>query len=397
MKHRLVFLLFLCLGFAGFSAKAQENAPPENLMYNVADVAIDVTADSAAKARDEAIAKAQHDAFAMLLERLGADPKLGDKLSSDDLATLVQNFEVNDERSSAVRYIGNFVVQFRPSAVRRYLVSQGSSYSDTPSETVMVLPITRDGNRYLLWDEPSRWFKDWSNASKNGSTVPILIPVGSAQDQLALNPIDAALGKAESVKALMENYQANTTYVAVLNLPSNKSSTNYTVNLQRFESGYEPGSEVEHITLAVAPNQTSTDDIIAAGVKQIRQQIENERRDPQKKNGSAPSLTPASGSHIATPESVSIISELDAEAGAPSRLPVTVQFGTLADWAEIQRRLMASDGVKSMDVTSVGRGNSQIELGFAGRLEDVQLAMARHGLRLTQDTLSGNWIIRGGQ
>ena len=39
---------------------------------------------------------------------------------------MVQSFEVQDEHSSSVRYIGTFTVQFRPNAVRDWLGKNGA-------------------------------------------------------------------------------------------------------------------------------------------------------------------------------------------------------------------------------------------------------------------------------
>jgi hypothetical protein len=113
-------------------------------VFQVADVGADVTAVSAAKARDQAIMQGQRSAFSQLLGRLGVSPSIAAKLSDEDIATLVQNFEVQSEHSSSVRYIGTFTIQFHPNAVRRLLEGRNVTYTETQSKRVAILPVVVD-------------------------------------------------------------------------------------------------------------------------------------------------------------------------------------------------------------------------------------------------------------
>lgn len=368
-------MLFLSVG----PVLAQDAPPPNTAVYTISDVAVDVTADSAAKARDQAIAEGQRAAFAQLLERLGVETSVGAKLSDDDLSTLVQNFEVQNERASSVRYIGTFTVHFRPIAVRNFLASRGEKFSDAQSKPVIILPIMKNGNITTLWEEPTHWMKLWNDAAKNGGIVPLIIPSGSPDDKNLLATSDAILGKVEPVKSLIDRYQADGLIVAVLNGSLDNPAAGFVIDLQHFGNGFDDGSDVEHITLIGAPDKNAIDGILLQGIRQIRQKIEKDEKQEQQKRGTEQPTAQQTWSDEA----------------APNKLPVTVQFATLAEWADIQRRLMATPGVKRVDIVSVGRGATEIELGFAGKPEDIQMAAAEHNLRLTQDVLSGQWMLKG--
>jgi hypothetical protein len=373
-------LLFLILVLLTIPALAEQASLPAASVYNIADVAVDVTADSAAKARDQAIAEAQRAAFTQLLERLGAAETLGDKLGNDDLATLVQNFEVRNERSSSVRYLGTFAVQFRPGAVRSFLNKHNASFSDAQGKPVIVLPVVKNGDSILLWEEQTRWQKLWSKAAHDGGRVPVIVPAGSAEDKTLLSAADAAAGKADPIKSLIDKYKAGGAVVAVLNGSADNPAPGFTVDLQHFANDIEDGSEVEHITLAGTADKNAVDALLTQGIKQIRAEIEKDSREEQKRPP-APAAAP-----------VSVSAMLDEETIA--RLPVTVQFATLAEFADVQRRLLATPGVRRVDVLSVGRGATEIELGFTGTPQDIQAAAAQHNLRLNQDILSGQWMLK---
>lgn len=90
-------------------------APP----YEVTGVAVDVTASDAATARDQAIVEGQRKAFAMLMERLlGAEQAAAIPTPSDaQLSGMVQDFEVESERLSSVRYIGVMTYRFDAASI----------------------------------------------------------------------------------------------------------------------------------------------------------------------------------------------------------------------------------------------------------------------------------------
>ena len=159
-------------------------------LYEVTDVAADVTSSSSAHARDEAVANAQRSAFEQLLGRLGVDTSLAAKLSDEDLATLVKNFEVQNERTSAVRYIGVFTVHFRPLATRAWLTQNGAHFTETRSKTQLILPILLSGGHPLLWEEHTKWWSAWELARAPG-LVPIILPSGGLDDIKTLSTDEA--------------------------------------------------------------------------------------------------------------------------------------------------------------------------------------------------------------
>ncbi len=89
-----------------------------NEICTVADVNADVTADNANHARDQALMQAERAGLSQLMGKLGA-PDNTAKMKDDDVALLVQSFEVQSEKTSATRYIGVFTIRFKPSAVQK--------------------------------------------------------------------------------------------------------------------------------------------------------------------------------------------------------------------------------------------------------------------------------------
>lgn len=113
----LLLALFLTLG---------ATARGETFL-TVSDVPVDVTAKDAAAARDQAIAVAQSKAWDKLVKQLVTDPAQQARIhpSQQEIESFVQDFGVENERVSTVRYIGLYDVRFREGRVRKYLADSG--------------------------------------------------------------------------------------------------------------------------------------------------------------------------------------------------------------------------------------------------------------------------------
>ncbi|MDE2029838.1 MAG: hypothetical protein KGI97_04660 [Alphaproteobacteria bacterium] len=105
---------------AALPAAASVAVPTMTGPYTVANVPADVTADTAAHARDQALTQAEHTAFAKICASVGAPSGMA-AISDDAVAALVQSFEVQSEQLSPVRYIGVFTIQFDPAALQQAL------------------------------------------------------------------------------------------------------------------------------------------------------------------------------------------------------------------------------------------------------------------------------------
>jgi len=188
----LSFLFVLCVGAAAQAQSVldemppmiQQNEPqtggdvspplpspaqaPQTESYTVADVNADVTADRSGHARDQALTQAERTAFMQLCARLGIAAEHVAKFSDDDIAALVQSFDLQSERLSAVRYIGVFTIHFKPAAMQkkigRYLPVAGIVASNAslngvkslPSGALSHMPVTVQTPTLAVWTKIQR-------------------------------------------------------------------------------------------------------------------------------------------------------------------------------------------------------------------------------------------------
>lgn len=361
---RQVIIGLLALVLVVFPAQAQEN--DDSSVYSVSDVAVDVTADSAANARDQAIMQAQHLAFAQLLTRLGADASISERQDDNAIASLVQAFEVQQERSSAVRYIGTFTVQFKPNAVRNLLNKSGKEFSDARSKPMVVLPVTTSAGRSILWEDHNAWRNAWEAIVRNSGLVPVIVPAGELDDIAVISTPEAVSGKPESIEAIAAKYQAGGVVVAILNAdPTNPDPKQpIIIDVKRYDSMGKAG-ETAKIFLPPAADTKALAGILTDGVKKVRAEMEGGWKQ----------------SHVAPK-------------GPVMHLPVAVPIASLTMWAEIRSKLANVSSISKVNVIAITRGAASIELEYRGEIFQLQDAMAKQNIVLEQSVDTGGWVLR---
>jgi hypothetical protein len=345
-------LLFFLALFLALPARAEGDAS----LFQVMDVAEDVTSDQAIHARDEAMVKAQRDAFLILADRLGADPKKIGDLSADAVASLVQAIEVQQEKTSAVRYIGTFTVQFKPAAVRALLAKKGTNFSEVRSRPMLVLPLASFDGKEVLWDEGNKWRAVWKEAARGSSLVPLLVPTADAEDSALLSAQDALAGKTEALTALIRKYQATGALVAVLNADPDKAEAQKAFKIVATRYDFF-GKAANSFNLAQTPDSGAAS--LSASVRQVRAMVEKEFQQSAKNKGPV------------------------------VHLPVLVPVMSLAEWNGIKKKIDNIPAIQKTNLLSLARGGAKIEIEFHGDPASLAEPLAVEGLRL--EPIDGVW------
>ncbi|MBU0859343.1 MAG: DUF2066 domain-containing protein, partial [Alphaproteobacteria bacterium] len=158
-------------------------AAAQDPLYTIEGIKVDITAASAAAAREEAFIKAEQDAFAALAQRLLSEAELATFVppDADTISNMVQDFELTEERLSTVRYMGTYTFRFKDSDVQKFFSVKGTAYTDVSSRPVLVLPFYQWGSRMVLWEGDNPWLNAWSRTTTQRALVPVAVPIGDAQ------------------------------------------------------------------------------------------------------------------------------------------------------------------------------------------------------------------------
>lgn len=369
-------------------APARPLAAGDAKVYEVTDVAVDVNAESAARARDQALAKAQKTAFGQLIERLGGNPAAADTASAEVLAGLMQSFEVQNERASPSRYLGMFTIQFKPSAVRAWLDQNRVAYSDVKSGPVVVLPVYVNGGKPVLWEDRTRWRTAWENSSRDTGLVPVIVPNGELDDMSAVGTEDAAAGKPDPLKAIAAKYRAAGTAVVTLNGSFDHPAAGFSIQMQRVDAmGNAAAPETVPLPIQEV-GRSGSDAMLALSVKKVRQQLEADWRLERSlaSVGTATSAVSAVGIK-------GVAGDEDASQGVVIRLRAIAPVPSGGAWENLRHRMTNIPGLPRVDLLSLQSGAARVELGVSSSIEEVQAALLDRDIELRQDPIGGGWSL----
>jgi hypothetical protein len=358
-KRRFAWVLSVLLLLAAAPAAAQSGFD----VFTIGPVPVDVTAQSASAARDQALAEGERSAFQTLFERLtlAAERNAGrvrpPRVSGVQLVELVRGFEVANERRSGVRYIATYTFHFQPDGIRQLLSQAGVPFAETPSKPLVVLAVWREGDRVTLWDDPNPWRDAWTHAKLSPGLVPLVMPLGELGDVQAIDADAAASGDDARLQAVSERY--NGADVLVTQATRKAGAASLTVASAR----YVPGTAGAAQSWTSDVPQSAGADLLAPAVVETASRIEEAWK----------------AANILDPRQ-------------SGRLQVRVPAATLGEWVAVRDRLNGIPAVRGTQLLSLDRGGARLEIAYVGGAAQLRLALAQRDLEL-----SGNdpdWVLR---
>ena len=330
-------------------------AAAQAIVLEVQGIQVDVTADSAAEAREQAILEAQRKAFEQLAADLtggGAAPRLSDA----QITALVQDFSITKEKSSAVRYIGTFDFRFNSARVRNAVGEFAGPSTVAVPGPVVIVPVYQSDAGQTLWDEPNPWREAWAKQASARHAVPTLVPLGDLEDVTAIGPEDATGGNVSRLMSLARQYGAESALVALAVIDSDESpvpEASLTVTTQRFgpEGQTSPLREI----FDASPGE-SIDDLLDRAAATVHANLQARWRQ----------------------ETVAATME-------PAVIGVAVPITRLSDWLSVRNRLQNQRLVKYIDLVTLTREEARVNLHYVGEVSELADALQQDGLDLVRD------------
>jgi len=361
--YGLVFAALFALPWAILGVEAKAAAPR---LFEVSNVTVDVTADSAANARVEALASGEQKALQLLLQRLTLQAyhnRLPD-IGSAELAELVQDFAVVEEKASSVRYIAKLTYRFRAEGVRALLDAYGLPFAETASKPVLMLPVYQAAGALLLWDDPNPWRAAWQNYAENGpgqGLVPMVLPVGDLNDVRTIGAEQAIEGDMARLEEIAQRYDAGDVVVAhgILRMDSYNGLPELEVYLTRFGSALQEHTVVKSFTSEPGDDMQT---LLKRAAVQLTAQVED--------NWKQDNLI---------------------QAGSAQLLPVSVPVRGLGDWVKVRDRLNGVAIVRRADLVLLRRDQVRLNLHFIGDAEQLALSLDQADLALWEE--AGQWYL----
>ena len=360
-----VFAVFLAFG-AGAAAYAQTTplaapaARPAN-PFSVSGIGVDASADSAATARPIALADGQRRAFSTLLRRLTLpdDHARLPRPSEALLNEVVAGFGIDEERTSATRYIGKISVQFRADAIRRLLQDNKLPYSETMSRPVLLIPVWQSNEGARIWEADNPWREAWlRRPDAEGGLVPLSVapamPNGPSLERL--------FGSTDELRGLMRRGNFDDALLVVATLQSAEvGNTRVEIQIQHQGEAAFLGT-TESFT---ATGGTLEETLISAAID--------------------------IGRRIETRWKYASVIDLEKQ----GQISVAAAFNGLADWNRLRTALAGVPIVRRVEVLQVSHRDAQILLDYYGEPAQLSTALAQRNVVLQQR--DGFWEIRSRQ
>lgn len=330
-------------------------------VYEVRDVPVDVTAETAAQAREQALAEGERQAFDLLLRRLtlAMDRDRLPTLDNTGMAALVKDFSVVEEKTSDVRYLAKLDFRFKREGVRNLLMDRGLPFAETASKPMVVLPVQESAAGLFLWDEPNPWRGAWRRLPPLGGLVPLVHPLGDLPDIAALGAQQALEGDAEGLAALVRRYNAGDALVAHAVIRADGAAERVDVLATRH--GATGRGQTLTLTLDGQPGEPR-DDLLSRAAAAVAAQVEDSWK-----------------------------AENLLQFGVPSILPAKVRIGGLNDWMAVRRALARVAVVRQVDLVLLSLDEARVNLHYLGDPEQLSLALRQADLALTLE--GTEWVL----
>lgn len=323
----------------------------DSKMFSASGIQVDVTAENAAAAREQALIEGQKRALMVVMERITPAYVIEQlpELVPDDIINIVQDMSVSKEKTSSVRYIATLEVRFNADAVRELLRQNGLPYVRTSGKPLLLLPVYKKSASAspILWEEDNAWLRSWQNRTAESYMVPLSVPMGDTADVQSLTVDQVLKGNLDAAQELAKRYDAE----GILILEMVRKGSVFNIRARAMDE--VTASEIPNFSFAV-PLTKNTSTTFAMAVKKVVEHLESVwKREQMVQFNDAASLV--------------------------AMVPMT----DLKQWEILKARLERIPLISSYKLQAARSGVLQLTVFFAEGLERLQKEMQKRRLVLT--------------
>ena len=346
-RHCRGLLALLLLVVSAGVASAQSGQ-----VYTATGIDVDITGDIATL-RDQAMLEGQRKALQKVLADIApAERAAALQLPSDDIiSTWVQDFEIEEEKTSATRYIGRFTFRFMAEPVQQFLAGNSVQFAQIQTKRLLVLPIyTDEAGNSNLWGPANLWLAPWSVKAPNVSLVPMQLPTGDVSDTETLSATQALAGDLPRLTALAQRYGAGDVLVTEVRAAPVRDDgmQDFAITATRY-SRESPQSFTDSVT----GDPATIDELLAQSADRTIAWVQSQWKQANL-----------------------------VDASKQSTMTIEVPIATLRQWVDIKRQLGGVPSLKSVRMVSLTRTLAILDVSFLGDVPQFQRSLAQQELSL---------------
>lgn len=375
----MTFVMFLVVcGISIPTAKAQydtQNAVEEDISspsYTVENIEVDVTADNAVAAREKAFEEAQIKGYKMLAERF-LSPEEMESFEAPDInsvSALVKDYEVTNEKLSAVRYKGIYKIRYSKNSFGGGAAtgSKKSASLSPPSTTgdILVLPFYETSGRTFLW-QVNPFLEAWIRARNSNNAGRAIIPLGDIEDISQIHDDQALTYDSSRLNAMRLRYRAKNVALMIARpevLPD--GSTNIMVSLYNVKPY---GPELARQISVRGYHGEMPEQRYNRVVREVLRSL------GPKWQKQAPVQNAVNQNAVGQVQQAPLT-------GPVGNITAQINFNNVREWVEIKRSVERAYGVKSLEVKSLFPRSAMIKINFQGDIQMLRQSLQRVGVGL---------------
>lgn len=402
--------VFLALFFIFFSVFL--TAPAMAEPYVISDIQVDVKAENAIKARNQAFEKAQVEAFTKLAAQFLPPSEMATYKppAASVIGPMVQDFEVTQEKLSSRRYIGTYTFRFRERAVQRHF-PQGQSVATadvTPPENmpdtnqsensasqtsiaptqsslsnpvpaarpsgILILPVLQRGSQNLLWSPVNTWLRAWQQSPASTGQA---VPMGDLADVRDINDQNVFQYDMDALARLRERYGMADAAIAKANIMEDPATRQRTIIVDIYRTDRMDGPEqAGRIRVPVVDGETEADGM-ARAIAMVRSTLRTDWKNAVPPQAMKSNPIPQMVENYAASTSV--------HSGGSNLIDVIIPIKSLQEWTSAQRELVRTPGVNEVILRTLTPRQARISVSFRGDDAALRAALAGRGLSLSQE------------
>lgn len=379
---RTALCAVLIVFFAVSAASAQPNP------YVIEGVKVDITADNAINARNQAFEKAQQDAVLALAAQFFSPDQLKTfrPPPAASISPMVQDYEVTQEKLSSKRYIGTYTFRFKRSAVGQFFnkagmelaapagpmpslaADTGGAYAPSTAQShhILVLPFYQVGRQTILSSGYNSWMQAWR---RTDASPTIILPLGDLADTADIGDDEALTYDPVRLGRMLARYNAREAVIAIASpdatlavqtLDAAPARGSLTIEIYRTDSSQRP-EQVGQFVFEAYTNETRAR-LFERAALEMQKNLNQEWKSAQ---------------------------PVPVAAATRNTIEMRVPFANLQEWAAAQRKLNRIQGVNDVVLKSLSSREARVGIVFDGSADNFKVALQQAGMDLTGPPAEG--------
>ncbi len=356
--HKILLLGALMLAFSPL-ARAQGTS-------FVSEVNVEADGADSNEARTKAMASAEREGLAQLLDKLAPDQKdaIFKGLDAQHITAMVRGTEVVEEKLSTGHYRATLRLTYDASTVNALIdrkVSAVGAEDDTRTSTLIIPLFQPDEENTFLWEPNNSWRDVWDRVGVEAGSGNLIVPYGDSIDAASLDAKGAMAANYTSYINLIRRYGVRN--VAILQARVKEEGKVLEVVKRMLD---RTQNEVSLLTYRADPQET-LEALEARAARDVADQLAHAREQ--------------------------VVAQRAESAGLEARQPMMATFSTMQGWMEMRKKLESIPLVKKIELQAMAPQQVDFTVSYRGTPQGLAQAITAQGIAVS---VSGNyWALQG--